>query len=337
MKHLLKNFFIFFFFVFSLQSYSSFPDEHVLFIESDNLSTNQVLRKALDISSIRILGSKNEFDQNKRLILNLNPEIFIKSYEFTKDDRIKIIINAKLLRNNFLERNLSISLEDRQSIAAWILCRTDLNSKRNYDLLIEKCNKAKKSLTKMSQERDIDLIYPILDSNDLSSLDIEYKDDPNENSFINKRYLSDESIYCEITLKQDNCYQTESAINTKIDFSKIYTLENIFNKTADAVQQSEKVYINRNSFKPISIFISNINSIEDYDDVFQELDKIIFFNNLALDSLKKNDVVFSSDLLGKISEIENIFKKKKNFFITSIDYQKIFLEYIPKENVENNS
>ena len=71
--------------------------------------------------------------------------------------------------------------------------------------------------------------------------------------------------------------------------------------------------------------------------VFQELEKIIFFNNLALDSLKKNDVVFSSALLGKISEIENIFKKKKNFLITSIDYQKIFLEYNPKENVENNS
>jgi len=336
MKHLIKILFSFSLF-FSICVFSAFPEEHVLFIESENTNTNQALRKALNISSLRILGSKNEFDQNKKLISSLNPDSFVKSYEFQNQDKIKIVVNARLLRKKFLDSNLSISLEERQSITAWILCKTDLSSKRDYDLIIKKCNKAKQFLKKASSERDINLIYPILDSNDLSSLDIEYKDDPNENSFINKRYLSDESIYCEITLKQDNCYQTESAINTKIDFSKIYTLENIFNKTADAVQQSEKVYINRNSFKPISIFISNINSIEDYDDVFQELDKIIFFNNLALDSLKKNDVVFSSDLLGKISEIENIFKKKKNFFITSIDYQKIFLEYIPKENVENNS
>ena len=337
MKHLLKIFFNFFFFVFSLQSYSSFPDEHVLFIESDNLSTNQVLRKALDISSIRILGSKNEFDQNKRLISNLNPEIFIKSYEFTKDDKIKIIINAKLLRNNFLERNLSISLEDRQSIAAWILCRTDLNSKRNYDLLIEKCNKAKKSLTKMSQERDIDLIYPILDSNDLSFLDIEDKNERKENSFINRRYMSDESFYCELTLSQENCYQTLSSKNNKIDFSRIYTLESIFNKTADLVKLSKKILINKNSFKPLRIYISNIMSIEEYDYVSQELEKIIFFDNLSLSSLKKNDVVFKSNLLGKITEVEKLFKNNKNFKINSIDYQKIFLEFSLKENAQNNS
>ena len=336
MKHLIKILFSFSLF-FSICVFSAFPEEHVLFIESENTNTNQALRKALNISSLRILGSKNEFDQNKKLISSLNPDSFVKSYEFQNQDKIKIVVNARLLRKKFLDSNLSISLEERQSITAWILCKTDLSSKRDYDLIIKKCNKAKQFLKKASLERDINLIYPILDSNDLSSLDIEYKDEPNENSFINKRYLSDESIYCEITLNHDNCYQTESAKNTKIDFSKIYTLENIFNKTADAVQQSEKVYINRSSFKPISIFISNINSIEDYDYVFQELEKIIFFNNLALDSLKKNDVVFSSDLLGKISEIENIFKKKKNFFITSINKKKIFLEYIPKENVENNS
>ena len=336
MKHLIKILCSFSLF-FSICAFSAFPEEHVLFIESENSNTNQALRKALDISSLRILGSKKEFDQNKKLILGLNPDFFVKSYEFKNQDKIKIVVNAKLLRKKFLDNDLSISLEDRQSITAWILCKTDLSSKRDYDLIIKKCNEAKQFLRKASSERDINLIYPILDSNDLSSLDIEYRDEPNENSFINKRYLSDESIYCEITLKQDNCYQTESAKNTKIDFSKIYTLENIFNKIADSVQQSEKVYINRSSFKPISIFISNINSIEDYDYVFQELEKIIFFNNLALDSLKKNDVVFSSDLLGKISEIENIFKKKKNFLITSIDYQKIFLEYNPKENAENNS
>ena len=276
MKHLIKILFSFSLF-FSICVFSAFPEEHVLFVESENSNTNQALRKALNISSLRILGSKNEFDQNKKLISSLNPDSFVKSYEFQNQDKIKIVVNAKLLRKKFLDSNLSISLEDRQSITAWILCKTDLSSKRDYDLIIKKCNKAKQFLKKASSERDINLIYPILDSNDLSSLDIEYKDDPNENSFINKRYLSDESIYCEITLKQDNCYQTESAINTKIDFSKIYTLENIFNKTADAVQQSEKVYINRNSFKPISIFISNINSIEDYDYVFQELEKITFF------------------------------------------------------------
>jgi hypothetical protein len=78
-------------------------------------------------------------------------------------------------------------------------------------------------------------------------------------------------------------------------------------------------------------------SIEEYDYVSQELEKIIFFDNLSLSSLKKNDVVFKSNLLGKITEVEKLFKNNKNFKINSIDYQKIFLEFSLQENAQNNS
>ena len=78
-------------------------------------------------------------------------------------------------------------------------------------------------------------------------------------------------------------------------------------------------------------------SIEEYDYVSQELEKIIFFDNLFLSSLKKNDVVFNSNLLGKITEVEKLFKNNKNFRINSIDYQRIFLEFSFQENAQNNS
>ena len=79
------------------------------------------------------------------------------------------------MRKKFLDSNLSISLEERSSIAAWILCKTDLNSKNEYDLLNNKCKKFKKDLLKLSNERDIKLIFPILDSNDLNFLGIKQK------------------------------------------------------------------------------------------------------------------------------------------------------------------
>ena len=79
------------------------------------------------------------------------------------------------------------------------------------------------------------------------------------------------------------------------------------------------------------------NIIEEYDYVSQELEKIIFFDNLFLSSLKKNDVVFNSNLLGKITEVEKLFKNNKNFRINSIDYQRIFLEFSFQENAQNNS
>ena len=111
MKPLIKFFLILFFLSsFSISIQGSFPNEHLLIIEEENTTINNALRKALNISSIRILGSKNEFVQNKKLIQNLLPETYIKSYEFINQNKIKITVNAKLLRNEFLDNNLSISI-----------------------------------------------------------------------------------------------------------------------------------------------------------------------------------------------------------------------------------
>jgi hypothetical protein len=330
MKPLIKFFLILFFLSsFSVSIQGSFPNEHLLIIEEENTTTNNALRKALNISSIRILGSKNEFDQNKKLIQNLLPETYIKSYEFINQNKIKITVNAKLLRNEFLDNNLSISIEDNISISAWILCKTNLRSKSEYDLLAKKCKKLKKEISNMALERDINLVYPIFDANDLNFLDIEQKKERLDNSFINDRYLSNESFYCEITLMEDKCFKTKASKNNKIDFSKTYSIINIFNSTVDSAQKIKKVYLNKNSFKPISINISNISSIEEYNLVFQELENIIFFDNLSLSSLTNDDVIFSSNLLGKVSDIEKIFRTKKNFKINSINYKKISIEFNP--------
>ena len=163
------------------------------------------------------------------------------------------------MRKKFLDSNLSISLEERSSIAAWILCKTDLNSKNEYDLLNNKCKKFKKELLKLSNERDIKLIFPILDSKDLNFLGIEQKQERVNSSYINNRYLSDESFYCEVTLIEENCYKTYSSKSKKIDFSKKYSSQSIYDLTADSLQKKKKVYLNKKTFKPVFIRISKIN------------------------------------------------------------------------------
>ena len=80
MKHLLKNFFSFFFFVFSLQSYSSFPDEHVLYIESNNLST--ICSEAISMSksnSTKIQNLKKEYLSNVSNSANVASKILLKN------------------------------------------------------------------------------------------------------------------------------------------------------------------------------------------------------------------------------------------------------------------
>lgn len=331
------NFLYIFLWIFSINLSSAFPEEHIIVLDNQNLSTSKILEDALEISAIRILGSKSEFDQNKRYVEKLSAEKFIKSYEFINMNKVKIIVNAKLLRNKFLENNLSISSEERQTMTAWVLCKTNFNSKNEYDFLRKKCEFVKQDLLNMASKRGMNLIFPILDTNDVSFLDLEQNDERSFDSFINNRYGSDESFYCEITKKEQNCFKTESSKNKKINFSKVYSPKNIFNLTADSIQKKEKILINKNNYKPFSIHISNINSIEEYDYVFKELEQIIYFNELSLYKLENKDVIFKSNLLGKLIQVKKILFNKKDFKITSSDYEKIILEFKPKKNVEDNT
>jgi hypothetical protein len=102
-----------------------------------------------------------------------------------------------------------------------------------------------------------------------------------------------------------------------------------FHKELSILGVGYKVYLKKKKSNTISINISNISSIEEYNLVFQELENIIFFDNLSLSSLTNDDVIFSSNLLGKVSDIEKIFRTKKNFKINSINYKKISIEFNP--------
>ena len=113
-------------------------------------------------------------------------------------------------------------------------------------------------MSKLSNERDIKLIFPILDSNDISFLDLEQKEERLNNSYINTRYLSDESFYCEVTLTDENCYKTYSSKSKRIDFTKKYSSKNIYNLTADSLQKMKKVYLNKKTFLNLFLFVFQI-------------------------------------------------------------------------------
>ena len=61
----------------------------------------------------------------------------------------------------------------------------------------------------------------------------------------------------------------------------------------------------------------------------RDRENIIFFDDLLLNKLNNNDVIFSSNLLGKTSDIEKLFKNNSLFSINSINYAEIFLEFNP--------
>ena len=335
MKHLFykyKFFLILALIGLSANTYSFFPDQHTILLNDQDSNTLELLDTALKQSIVRILGSNNEYDKNSLFLKNISTKQYIKQYEFIEDfgkSKIKIIVDSKSLRNYLLENNLSITSEDRQSLSAWILCKAELESKAKFDKTTDKCDQVKSFFIKSAEERNIDLFFPIFDSVDINFLELEQKTEINDIAYLNNRYNSNGSFYCEITFERNNCFNTfdSKKKNTKINFEKRYSPAEIFNKVVDSVQESRKLFINKDSFRPFTVVVKNISSLEDYDLAFKELSKIVLFNDLKISSLDKKDTIFSSNLLGKITELENLFNTANNFEILSIKYKEIVIKF----------
>ena len=73
------------------------------------------------------------------------------------------------------------------------------------------------------------------------------------------------------------------------------------------------------------------------DLVSQELENIIFFDDLSLNQLNNNDVIFSTNLLGKTSDIQKLFKNNPILSINSLNYAEIFLEFNSIYRVKSNT
>ena len=316
----------------SANTYSFFPDQHTIVLDDQDNNTLELLDTALKQSIVRILGSKNEYDKNSLFLKNISTQQYIKQYEFIEDlgkSKIKIIVDSKSLRNYLLENNLSITSENRQSLSAWILCKAELESKVKFDKTTDKCDQVKTLLIKSAEERNVDLFFPIFDSIDISFLELEQKTEKNNVAYLNNRYKSNGSFYCEITLERNNCFNTfdSKKRNTKINFEKRYSPEEIFNKVVDSIQESRKLFINKDSLRPLTVVVKNISSLEDYDLAFKELNKIVLFSDLKISSLDIKNTIFTGNLLGKITELENLFNTAINFEILSIEYKEIVIKF----------
>ena len=328
--------------LYSLSAFGSFPEEHIIVLTDEKGDTNKLLDKAIGQSIVRILGSKDEYDKNYSFLKNINTKEYIKEYEFLDDSgnsKIKIVIDSRALRKHLLDNNLSITSEDKQAISAWILCKADLKSKSNFDQIKKNCLELKRSLLVLAEQRNVDLFFPILDTLDISFLELEQKDQLNNSSYLNNRYNTDGSIYCEATLNGNNCFKTLDSIknNTKIDFDKKFTFSEIFNLVADSIQESKKISINKDSFKPILIEVRNLESTEDYDYAVYELKKIVLLNNLKIISLDNGSTFFSGNLMGKITDLEKLLSKSKTFAINSLNYKKVVIQFNKIPNALSNS
>ena len=307
-----------------------YSEEYSTIVQGDDENVSELLQKALNQSILKVLGSQRDFNLNRQNFKKLNPDNFVREYkfiEFNNEEALEVMIDLKALQEKLLELNLGISFLKNQKVAAWVLCKSDYSSLQAAKSLEQKCKFVKKEFDRVANERGIKIIYPILDSQDISLFSFENNANLENLTIFNDRYPSDGWFFCEISNPSEWCFLPEDIEKkfSKLDFDSKYKPANAINILLDNLFSSQRLKASSQSNVPYYIEISGLKKFSDYKSFENILKNILFINNLNLLSLRNNSATYSFNLLSEERNLLSYFNENENLILVNKEKDKLFL------------
>ena len=327
MLKILKVIFFVYLFFFVLNSFS---ETYSTIVQGNDEDVSELLQKALNQSILKVLGSQRDFNLNQNKFKKLNPDNFIREYKFIKfnnEEALEVMIDLKALQEKLLELNLGISFLKNLKVAAWVLCKSDFSSLQAAKSLEQKCRFVKKEFDRVANERGITIIYPILDSRDISLFS--FKDDSSlENlTIFNDRYLSDGWFFCEVSNSSEWCFLPEEIEKklSKLDLESKYKPTVGINILIDNLFSNQRLRAVSQSKLPYYLEIKGLKKFSDHKSFENLLKNILFINNLSLLSLRNDTATYSFNLLSEERNLLNYFDEIENLILINKEKDKVFL------------
>ena len=307
-----------------------YSEDYSTIVQGDDEDVSELLQKALNQSILKVLGSQRDFNLNKQNFKKLNPENFIQEYkfiEFNNEEALEVIIDLKALQEKLLELNLGISYLKNPKVAAWILCKSDYSSLQAAKSIEQKCKFVKKELNGVANERGITIIYPILDSQDISLFSFENNSSLENLTIFNDRYPSDGWFFCEISSFSEWCFLPEDIERkfSKLDVESKYKPVVGVNILIDNLFSNQRLKADSQSNLPYYLEIRGLKKFSDYKTFENILKNILFINDLNLLSLRNNSATYSFNLLSEERNLLNYFEEIENLILLSKEKDKLFL------------
>ena len=307
-----------------------FSEDYSTVVQANDEDVSELLQKALNQSILKVLGSQRDFNLYQKKFKKLNPDNFIREYKFIEindEEALEIMIDLKALQEKLLDLDLGISFLKNIKVAAWVLCKSDFSSLQAAKSLEQKCKFVKKEFDKVASERGISIIYPILDTQDISLFSFE-KDSSIENlTIFNDRYPSDGWFFCEISSLSEWCFLPEEIEKklSKLDFKSKYKPITGINILIDKLFSKQRLKSTSQSNFPYYLEISGLKRFSDHKDFENILKNILFINNLNLLSLQSNSATYSFNLLSEERNLLNYFSEIENLILVNNEKDKVFL------------
>ncbi len=305
-------------------------EDYSTIVQGNEEDVPELLQKALNQSILKVLGSQRDFNLNQQKFKKFNPDNFIKEYkfiEFNGEEALEVMIDLKALQEKLLELNLGISFLKNPKVAAWVICKSDFSSLQAAKSLEQKCKFIKKEFNRVANERGVTIIYPILDSQDISLFSFENDLDLENLTIFNDRYPSDGWFFCEISISSEWCFLPEKIEKkfSKLDVKSKYKPALGINILIDNMFSNQRLKAVSQSNLPYYLEISGLKNFSEHKQFENRLKNILFVSNLSLLSLKNNSATYSFYLLSEEQDLLNFFSEIENLILINKEKDKVFL------------
>ena len=322
---------IFFSFLFSFHQIL-INEEYSTIVQGNDEDVSELLRKALNQSILKVLGSQRDFNLNQKTFKKLNPDNYVKEYKFIKngnEEALEVMIDLKVLQEKLLKLNLGISFLKNPKVAAWVFCKSDFSSLQAAKSLEQKCKFAKKELNNIAYERGITLIYPILDSQDISLFSLENNSEIESLTIFNDRYPSDGWFFCEISSVSEWCFLPKEIDKklSRLDTETRYKPPVGFNILVDNLYSKQRLKPEYQSNQPYYVEISGLNKFIEHKNLEKKLQDILFISDLSLLSLRNNSATYSFYLLSEEKNLIEYLNEIDKLNFISKEKRKVFLAF----------
>ena len=282
---------------------------------SDKTSIELGMREALKTLMIKMTGSTDIALNRKLNKLYSNPEQYINQYKLKVSGEVinaNFFFEGNKIRNFLSDNQLPLWLLKESIVMAYLPCelRSSVNVLDASE--IELCGVLKDKLSIISQNRNVELAYPILDFRDLNYLDsfrsVSYSAFMNT---ITTRYGLDNWLICFIRDDFGVILQTVECISSISDEPN--GLEETFNNFINKINAKKSLVVNKKMSSKSTISIEGVSDYLTLEKVTEELSSQIIVTDLNLLSINKSSIDYELSSYGKKEDLENLLNINSNF------------------------
>ena len=282
---------------------------------SDKASIEAGMREALETLMIKMTGSTDVALDKKFDNLYRNAEQYINQYKLSSSGEVlnaKFFFEGHNLRNFLSDNQLPLLLTQESIVMAYLPCELQSSVNVLDASEIELCGVLKDKLSIISQNRNVELAYPILDFRDLNYLDsfrsVSYSAFMNS---ITKRYGLDNWLICFIRDDFGVILQTVECISSISDEPN--GLEETFNNFINKINAKKSLVVNKKMSSKSTISIEGVSDYLTLEKVTEELRSQIIVTDLNLLSINKSSIDYELSSYGKKEDLENLLNINSNF------------------------